>query len=607
MKSTVSYAVLALALSMGAAHAQNFNRTVAFGDSLTDNGNLAIATGNVLPGSPSMRFSNGPVWVEYLSGPLANFFPIGPIDNARNVDFAFGGSRTDNAVANPPGIPTQIGAFLQRGGQFGANDLVTLWGGANNIFQAIPGAVQTPATAQATMAAVSTTAAADIAGSARQLAGAGARTIVVMNLPDIGAAPAYLTPATIAASPLASYSSAVFNSTLATQMQTVAASTRANIISVDVQSLFSAVAANPNAFGFTNVTQGCSLVSATACASGGYLFWDGVHPTTAGHAMLSRAVQQYLWAPVLAAYSIMTTELTLVSRRSDAQRGLERLRDHGAQPGGNDFFVNVYGDLGRLDGTSNRFGYDWQLGGVHFGMTRAAGNGFTFGFAGSVNAGSVSSGNVLSYDAANFAVDALVGWRSGALFANAALGAGVTRFADWTRKTGIGPLENKADPSGHALSVSTEAGYDLRMGAFTLTPAAKLAWTRGVTDSFSETGVVAPIAYSTRTIDAVSGAVELRAAFDIASTATSRFKAWGVIGYEDFLSMSGGAVKGRLANNTSLPFVTAVGDLPGEGMIVGAGVGGDLGGWRVNADYRASVGKDHSVRHRASLGLRTAF
>lgn len=605
MKSTVSYVALVLALSAGAAHAQS--RTIAFGDSLTDNGNLAIATGNVQPGSASMRFSDGPVWVEYLSGPLANFFPLAPVNNAGNVDFAFGGARTDNALANPPSIPTQVGAFLQRGGVFGANDLVAVWGGANNIFQGIPGAAANPATAQATMGAVSTAAAGDIATTVGQIAGAGGRTILVMNLPDIGAAPAYQQPATIAASPLATYSAMTFNSTLAARLQGVAAQTGANVISVDVYSLFGAVQANPTAFGFANATTPCSALGAAACASGNYVFWDGVHPTTKAHALLARAVQQYLWAPVLAAYSASTTELSLNSRRSDAQRGLERLRDHAANPGANDFFVNVYGDLGRVGGTSNRFGYDWQLGGVHFGMTRTVGNGFTVGFAGSVNVGSVSSGSVASYDAANFAADALIGWRLGALFANAALGAGVTRFADWTRKTGIGPLENKADPSGHALSVSTEAGYDLRMGAFTLTPAARLAWIRGVTDSFKETGVVAPIDYATRTIDAVSGAVELRAAVDLSSGATSRFKAWGVIGYEDFLSYSGGSVKGRLANNTSLPFVTAVGDLPGEGMIFGAGLGGDLGAWRLNADYRASVGKDHSVRHRASLGLRSAF
>lgn len=64
-------------------------RVVVFGDSLSDNGNLFAQTGQ--PPAPYFqgRFSNGPVWVEQLFGPLNS--PIQGTGVAGNVDLAFGG------------------------------------------------------------------------------------------------------------------------------------------------------------------------------------------------------------------------------------------------------------------------------------------------------------------------------------------------------------------------------------------------------------------------------------------------------------------------------------------------------------------------------------
>lgn len=600
----------ALAFLAGAGQAQSFDRMIVFGDSLSDNGNLWLATGGTQPPYPSRRFSNGPVWAEYLAGPLNTFFPVGPINNAANVDFAFGGARADAAVANPPGLPTQIGAYVLRGGRFGAGNLASVWAGANDLFQALPAAGANPATAQAVMTGVAQTAAANVTTATGQVAALGARSILVLNLPDVGAAPAFNTGA---AATLASYSATTFNAALASDLSALAAvRPTTNIISVDIAGLFNAAIANPGAFGFSNVTQACvavaSCATATTAQQNAYLFWDGVHPTTAGHALIAATVREYLMAPISAASVAAVSETTLTTRRSDAMRAFDRLREHASAPDKTEYFVNPYGDVGRAKGGAQRFGQEWKLGGVQFGMTRALTTEMLFGLVGSVNYGSVDGrdGSRASFDMANFAVDMLGSWKRGGFFVNGGVGASVASMIDWKRKT-VGPLENSGDSTAWSASALAEAGYEMRMGAATLTPSARLGWLHASSASFTESGVVAPIAYSSRSIDALMGGVELRAGVDLVDAPGRKITAYGLIGYEDFLSYSGGAVKGRLANNTALPFSTSIGDLRGEGVIAGFGLAGQFGTAKLTADYRASFGKGDNTRHRASVGVRVAF
>lgn len=533
------------------------------------------------------------------------------MNNLRSTDFAFGGARTDTAVAQPPGIPTQIGAYFARGGAFGANDVVSVWGGANDIFQGIPGAAANPATAQATMAAVSTAAAVNVAGSVNALAGAGARTVLVMNLPDIGAAPAFNTSP---AAPLGSFSAATFNSALSSAVTTAAAARPGtNVISVDINGVFQQIVMNPAAFGFSNATQPCvavpSCLGAPAAAQNAFLFWDGVHPTAAGHALVAATVRQYLFAPQLAALSASVAEIGLVGRRSEALRGFERLNGHSAEPGRNEFFVNVFGDVGETKAGAARAGFDWRSGGVQFGMTRAFSTNYTVGLVASVSTGSVKTGfnDTVRYDATSFALDALAGWRNNGWFGNLGLGAGVTSVSDWKRKSFVGPLENAASGSNWAFSATAEGGYVAQFGAFSLTPTLRLGWLHSRSDAFAETGVVAPIAYGSRTINALAGAAELKAGFDIVREPGRLVSAYALVGYEDYLSYSGQAVRGRLAGNTAQPFSTRIGDMTGEGVMVGGGLAGAFGSVKLTADYRASLGKGDGVRHRGALGVKFAF
>lgn len=150
-----------------------FSKILAFGDSLSDNGNA--------DGFGITRFSNGPVWVEYLASPTYLNVPL--------FDMAFGGATTgyDNPAAGLlySGSNWQVDYYLTNfSGQISSSTLVTVWAGANDMFQGRS----------------YTTAADNVELALQKLAFAGFQNFLVMGLPNIGATPAFKgTPASIGA------------------------------------------------------------------------------------------------------------------------------------------------------------------------------------------------------------------------------------------------------------------------------------------------------------------------------------------------------------------------------------------------------------------------
>jgi len=410
---------LALAISGSAAAAQ-FDNVIVFGDSLSDNGNLSIA--EQLPFAPS-RFTTNPglVAMEHVS----DFYGITLTPSlAGGTDFAFGGAGLNNnspgTPSTVPTLPIQLQAYLSAtGGAADPNALYSVWGGANDLFytatsvgaaataqqliaqtiqaqvqQAIAGNVipNDPAaiaafTAQITplvtqqvtaqveaAAGVSTLmdaaqaqasmqqAAQTELGLIAQLGQAGAKRVIVFNLPDVGQVPSSLAQGPETAAQITGLS-IVYDSALNAGL----AQTGVDIIPIDTFGLLHEVIADPSRYGFTNVTDAaCGLTSTSLlCGPQGsgapftyapgtdqsFLFADGVHPTTAAHALVGQYVVSVIQAPgqqsLLAEAPLAVTDSVNHSLRNQALSGMN-------QPSqGVRWFANYDFNQQKLDATIN--------------------------------------------------------------------------------------------------------------------------------------------------------------------------------------------------------------------------------------------------------------
>jgi phospholipase/lecithinase/hemolysin len=273
MKTKASLAIrilLAVSLLLGASNALAgpFGEIVIFGDSLSDNGNYVLFDDQPVP-DPELywegRFSNGPVWVEYLTDP-AHF-------DTNLTDRAFGGAQSDGLT--PPGLIEQVRAYiLATGPPLSPTNLYMIWIGGNDYFNG-DGNFQEAVN--------------NIEDAMSDLADSGAMSILILNLPDLGAIPHRIGSSL---APEATAFTVNFNAALATMIDTFSTSHPSiGIYEFDIDALFLEILADPAALGFDNVTQPAPNFSVpNNFDGGGSLFWDDKHPTTHMHALIADRV-----------------------------------------------------------------------------------------------------------------------------------------------------------------------------------------------------------------------------------------------------------------------------------------------------------------------------
>ncbi len=281
----------------------SYSGLVIFGDSLSDSGNnsnvpqiganpLQIITGNAyIPSqtysdAPFGTYSNGPVWATQYAAMMG----LSAIPSLMGgTDYAFGGARTSGGGV--PSLISQAGIFLNAppASVDMASALFVVASGGNNARDTFASLVLQSdfGVIGSTMSTDAEQYANDVGMIVDQLQAAGATNIVVWNTPNMGLAPAIGTvPGTLSGltpMQLGSMVSGANNGALATRL---AGETGVQIF--DLYGMIGQAAAN----GFTNTTDACGAPSnASACSDlSTALFWDGIHPTTAGHAYLAQSM-----------------------------------------------------------------------------------------------------------------------------------------------------------------------------------------------------------------------------------------------------------------------------------------------------------------------------
>ncbi len=469
-----------------------------FGDSLSDAGHFADPDAS--PGS-HLRFTNriGPTYQ-----PGEPFAPVAPMLLGRRLgiaeaslgpavhadlpaggnNHAIGGWRTDQILQTITGTPDTPG-YLSNGQRADPEALYYLTGGGNDFIQGkVIGVAQAQAAADRLLASVSA------------LKQAGARTIMVWMLPDLGNTPSvypiglgnFLTPW-----------SAAFNQQLLDGLKGI----DAQVIPLNIPGLFGEVLAAPVQFG---LVPGKGAV--TTCFNGQLcdehpqyginsptpdpsklLFNDAAHPTTAGH----RLIADYAWSLLAAPWEItLLPEMAHGSLRGH-QDELRSQWQTPWQPVGEWQVLLVANDQsirhdaqstsaqgkGRaqqlLVGTSYRPSEHWRLG---------IANGFEHQ---QLEAGSADS----RYRMDSYMLSAFSQYRGNHAWADLTLSGGLTRFDNQRRfALGIQTRTERGETQGSAVAAGGRLGFDLARpdSAWHLSPFVSAHYGRATVEGYREKG-----------------------------------------------------------------------------------------------------------------------
>lgn len=507
---------ISASLSMGLAgnaSAADFSGMVFFGDSLTDSGYF-----KGIGQQPSFTTNPDPVWAQILAhdyglsaNPAAVLTPTG-VQNAGGTDYAVGGARvsTQNGYPSPsiaPFVPTvsaQVNGYLAANARLDSKGLYGIWAGANDIIaytqQNIAGLLN-PATQVATgqkVAGLVASEALNVVGLIGQLQRAGAGTVLVVNLPDVGRTPlAASEPPGVGT--LWSASAGAFNATLNAGLTRLGG----NVVALNAFGLLSEIIANPTPYGFKNVTtpactslDGSGNLTSSLCtratlvepnANQTYLFADGIHPTGAGHAIIAEYAMSVLQAPsqigMLAEAPLATaqTQLRAIDNRL-------RLTPRVGQAEAYAVYDNTRRNLDRNAGSQ---GLDDSTNsatvGVDFAINQNWLVGAAFGYGeNKADFGSNSGGFKLNQGM----LSAYTQYRDGAWAVNALGMAGSLDYSDVSRNITLGQALRSEHGSTEGRQLLLRAGgqYDFKLGTLTASPVASLTWQQIKVDGYDETG-----------------------------------------------------------------------------------------------------------------------
>ena len=523
MKPSLKLLTAAMLMAgMSTTQAMPYSQFIVFGDSLSDSGQFPDTGSPLLGGNPTggVRFTNrtGPNYLgnntEYFDAvstqrlasllglqalPSTPVLPQVLTGNADGTNYAVGGNTTAQILASitdingsvvDSGIPalsrTKNG-YLADFGTADPNALYYINGGGNDILDGIA--------VDATTAAAS---AANLVAGVAALQQAGARYIIVSDLPDVG-----LSPAGVFGSRSAwSSASALLNDELGTQL----AALGGNVIRLNFRSLLVEVKSDLASFGFDP-----TVAQTDVCFSGGscipdptwgiggtspnpdrLMFNDGVHPTAAVQQISADYIHSILAAPWEVS---LLPEMAIASLNGHQQQlRSEWQSERGAWQADGQWrsFVSASGmrqefqrgeavsegdsdGLGLTVGGSYRLDPNWRLG-MALGLQKQQ----------------LDTDSDSEYDLSSYLLTAFAQFQQERLWADASFSLGMLDYGDLDRQFALGITERSesGDTDGQLYALSARIGYDLANEdtGWRVSPFISADLARVDVDGYSETG-----------------------------------------------------------------------------------------------------------------------
>lgn len=309
-------ALLLLAWPAFSQAEEDFDSVYIFGDSLSDAGNFYLLTGQVsmppylpVPSAPydigGHHFSNGKTWAEHFAKEIegkkgkkskkskkSTHGGKPSLQNpGKNGNYAFGGARArSNSGIGAPDSTTQIAMYQGDFGLAEADALYVMQFGGNDLRDALVAAETDPAAA----VGIIQSAIGDLAIGIQSLYFAGARSFLVANAPNLAHAPAVKLAG---ASGVAGFFTGIYNGGLEGGLQQLElALPGISIYRLDMAGFTDDVVSNPGKYKLSITDTPCLsffITMDTVCdRPEDYLFWDGLHPTTAAHKQLAKYAVQ---------------------------------------------------------------------------------------------------------------------------------------------------------------------------------------------------------------------------------------------------------------------------------------------------------------------------
>lgn len=482
-------AVASLPMSISAAP---YSQLIIFGDSLSDSGQFPD------PGNPfsvsGNRFTNrtGPTFLapetfgQVSTQLLANQLGLQALPSAParvggsptpgGTNYAVGGYTTNQirdsittAMSVPAPDPVISGARLGYLAEFGRADRNALFyinGGGNDVIQSLLGAPFDP-----------TLSAAALVSGVAALQQAGARYIVVSDLPDVGPTP-FATA--LNQRTLGSNNSADFNRELDQQLAVLGG----NILRLNFNGLLTEVYADLERFGFANIDQtstcfddgsgdgisNCGPLANSTWAINGatpnpdrLIFNDGVHPTTAVHRITADYMYSILSAPGEITLLPEMGLTSLTSHQQHLQSQWQTQRGNWQETGKWNGFVSggaMRNDFKNAQVTPSADGKGTQL---TLGSSYRLDDNWRLGLAVGLQRQKLDTASKSTYELDSYLLTGFAQYQRERAWADASLSYGHLDYSDLKRQFALGITQRaeKGDTDGSLLAFSARVGYDL--------------------------------------------------------------------------------------------------------------------------------------------------